>query len=309
MKLLMLFVANTIFAQTTLAQWNFNGADAASVPGGGNTPTVAVGSGTIELVGGVASDTTPFASGISATTASTDPTPGPTPANLAWVTTNYPALGTGNKTAGVQVNVSTLGFADITFKFDQRISKSANNTYVIQYTTNRTAASPVWVDAQTFTFTPIAGSGDIWYNLRAADLSAVTGLDNNPNVAFRVVSAFDPTTGNYLAADTASATGYVTTGKCRFDMVTVSAMTTLSNSDFELSKVKLYPNPVVNGKFFIETVTDVERTITVFDVLGKQVLNTITSAKEINVSGLNAGVYLIKITEEGNAVTKKLIIE
>ena len=71
----------------------------------------------------------------------------------------------------------------------------------------------------------------------------------------------------------------------------------------------MYPNPVANGKLFIETAANAERTVTVFDVLGKQVLNTISSENEINVSELNAGVYVVKISEEGKTATRKLVIK
>ena len=77
----------------------------------------------------------------------------------------------------------------------------------------------------------------------------------------------------------------------------------------EITGLSIYPNPVKNGIFFINTDTNAERIITVFDVLGKQVLNTKTSENAINVSSLNSGIYMIQITEEGKTATKKLVIE
>ena len=62
-------------------------------------------------------------------------------------------------------------------------------------------------------------TGDTWYS-RAVDLSAVAALNNNPSAIFRVVSAFDPAAGQYLAARSTSA--YLTTGTMRFDNVTVT---------------------------------------------------------------------------------------
>ena len=76
-----------------------------------------------------------------------------------------------------------------------------------------------------------------------------------------------------------------------------------------ISGLSVYPNPVKNGVFYINTNANAERTVTVFDVLGKQVLNTTTSQSAINVSSLNAGVYMVQISEEGNTATKKLVIE
>ena len=56
------------------------------------------------------------------------------------------------------------------------------------------------------------------------------------------------------------------------------------------------------------TDANAERTVTVFDILGKQVLNVTTSESAINVGGLNSGVYMVQVTEEGNTATKKLVI-
>jgi hypothetical protein len=90
-----------------------------------------------------------------------------------------------------------------------------------------------------------------------------------------------------------------------WDYVTAAV---LKNNQSEISGLSIYPNPVVNGTLFINTDANAERTVTVFDVLGKQILNTTTSTNAINVSQLNTGVYMVRITEEGKTATKKLVI-
>jgi Secretion system C-terminal sorting domain len=72
--------------------------------------------------------------------------------------------------------------------------------------------------------------------------------------------------------------------------------------------LSLYPNPVSNGKVYISTKEDLEKEITIFDVLGKKVLQTQLSSRELNVSALPPGVYIIKITENQATATRKLII-
>lgn len=84
---------------------------------------------------------------------------------------------------------------------------------------------------------------------------------------------------------------------------------TASTNQNSISGLSVYPNPVKNGVFFINSDANAERTVTIFDVLGKQVLKTTTSQSAINVSGLNAGVYMVQINEEGNTATRKLVIE
>jgi hypothetical protein len=86
--------------------------------------------------------------------------------------------------------------------------------------------------------------------------------------------------------------------------------TFLTNDSFNMiAGLSVYPNPVKNGVFFVNSDANTERTVAVFDVLGKQVFNTKTSESAINVTSLNAGVYMVQITEEGKTVTKKLVIE
>jgi hypothetical protein len=289
-----LLVCTTSWGQATIAQWNFNG-PLDNVPGGASSPLVSVGVGTAQLVGGT---TATFASGN--TTAGTLETETTSPPNYGWNTTGYPAAGIGSKTAGVQFNVSTLGQAGIIFKFEQRHSNTSSNTYVAQYTTDRTAGSPIWVDAQTFTFTPAAtGTGDTWYNARTADLSSVTALDNNPNVAFRVVSAFDPIVGDYVASRSTSTYGG---GTSRFDMVTITSNTTLSVSQFEANtnEFKVFPNPSNKEVVTFNKTQDVE----VFDTLGKLVLKA-KNTNTIDTKSFHSGIYFIRTS---SGVTRKLVV-
>ena len=72
--------------------------------------------------------------------------------------------------------------------------------------------------------------------------------------------------------------------------------------------LNLYPNPVSNGKVYITSKNDYDKEVQIFDVLGKKVLQTMLSSKELNVSNLSPGVYIIKIKENEASSTRKLII-
>jgi hypothetical protein len=72
--------------------------------------------------------------------------------------------------------------------------------------------------------------------------------------------------------------------------------------------LNLYPNPVTNGKVYITSKNDLEKEIIIFDVLGKKVMQTRISTKELNISNLSPGVYIIKITEENATSSRKLIV-
>jgi hypothetical protein len=210
-SLLMLGFSVASFGQSFIAKWDFNSIvnDAATATGV-NTPSL--GSGIFNTVGGV---TNTYSTGNPNDLNTTD--------NSGFQTTGYPASGLNPKTGGVQFDLSTVGFNKVQLEFYQRLSNTAANTWVLQYTLDNTGVSTggtvVWTDATTYTFTPApTGTGDTWY-LRTFDFSAIGGLNNNANAGFRVVSDFDPVTGNYLAARSTST--YGTGGTCRFDLVTV----------------------------------------------------------------------------------------
>ena len=70
----------------------------------------------------------------------------------------------------------------------------------------------------------------------------------------------------------------------------------------------IYPNPVNSGKIYITTKSSLDKKVEIFNVLGKKVLETVITSKEVNVSNLAAGVYIIKIKEGDATATRKLII-
>ena len=76
----------------------------------------------------------------------------------------------------------------------------------------------------------------------------------------------------------------------------------------QIDGLKVYPNPVTNGTFYINTNANSTKEVVVYDVLGKQVVKTSTT-NAVNVSSLKGGVYIVKITEDGKTATRKLVIK
>jgi hypothetical protein len=73
--------------------------------------------------------------------------------------------------------------------------------------------------------------------------------------------------------------------------------------------LSFYPNPVSNGKIYITSKSLEDKEITIYDVLGKKVFQAILSTKELNISSISPGVYIIKIREGEASSTRKLIIK
>jgi hypothetical protein len=86
----------------------------------------------------------------------------------------------------------------------------------------------------------------------------------------------------------------------------------LSNPDFETVSVKMYPNPATD---ILQISTDnvLINTITIYDLKGSVVLlknNIDSSEKNINITNLESGIYLVKITSEnGKSSVEKLVIK
>ncbi len=83
--------------------------------------------------------------------------------------------------------------------------------------------------------------------------------------------------------------------------------TLLAINNFEASDVKLFPNPST-GVISINTTTPVA--VSIIDVTGKVVFvaTNVTKDKNIDLSGLQKGMYLAKISSENATTTEKIIL-
>ncbi|RZJ69745.1 MAG: T9SS type A sorting domain-containing protein [Flavobacterium sp.] len=73
--------------------------------------------------------------------------------------------------------------------------------------------------------------------------------------------------------------------------------------------LNIYPNPVSSGRVFITSKSTANKEVEIFDVLGKRILKADIAGKELNISILNPGVYIIKIKEGDASATRKLIVK
>ncbi|MEP1490543.1 MAG: T9SS type A sorting domain-containing protein [Algibacter sp.] len=79
----------------------------------------------------------------------------------------------------------------------------------------------------------------------------------------------------------------------------------------KIEGLSVYPNPVSNGSTFlyIKTKKSLTKNVEIYNVLGKKVFQTVLFNKELNIAKLSSGVYMLKITENSIAETRKLIIK
>ncbi|NDI97907.1 T9SS type A sorting domain-containing protein [Flavobacterium sp. LaA7.5] len=73
--------------------------------------------------------------------------------------------------------------------------------------------------------------------------------------------------------------------------------------------LNIYPNPVSADRIYITSKNMQSKEIQIYDVLGKKILQTVISGKELVISALTPGVYIIKIKEGEATSTRKLIVK
>jgi hypothetical protein len=218
------FFFASVYAQSSIAVWNYN-----AIVGAPTSPVADIGTGTSSIVGSlvVASAATGMDPIIGNGCGSQN---GLNPG--AWAFTASP--GTTNESSGVQYNVSTVGFQNIFFTWDQRSSNTATNTMRVKYTLDGTT----WVD---FVMTELnttycngvldggrfqnSAVGDN-YRRVSVNFSAITGANNNPNFAVRVLAAHYQTTGEFR--QTGVPTNIATAGTWRFDNVSIEGRSNVS---------------------------------------------------------------------------------
>ncbi|TWO33737.1 T9SS type A sorting domain-containing protein [Seonamhaeicola sediminis] len=84
---------------------------------------------------------------------------------------------------------------------------------------------------------------------------------------------------------------------------------TLSNEDFAIKGFKLYPNPTDLGYVTILSKNNSKMDISVFDMIGKEVLRSAVTNNTLNVSALNTGIYILRVSQDDATSTKRLVIK
>ena len=99
-------------------------------------------------------------------------------------------------------------------------------------------------------------------------------------------------------------------GSASAGYVVNAPFTTLGIEDFSLRATQIYPNPS-NGTFMVKTNTTLEK-INVYSQIGTFVktieINNNSDSVEVNISGLQSGIYLIELVNSSEKSWKKVIV-
>jgi hypothetical protein len=204
---LAMVVSSTQANAALITQWNFNGV------GGAGTTAPSTGTGTLSLVGTTSSG---FHSAQSGFGNSSDPE-GSALLDRAYGVGGFPSQSTGNKTEGIQFQVSTVGYTNIVIQWDQSSALQSSRWLQFQYSLDGTTFVDFGALMQNINTTFA-----IWQNGRVVDLSSIAGATNNPDFAFRLVSAFQLPENMHYHPISGNIFTYNPGHDWRFDMMTVS---------------------------------------------------------------------------------------
>lgn len=76
-----------------------------------------------------------------------------------------------------------------------------------------------------------------------------------------------------------------------------------------IEDLNIYPNPASSDRVYITSKSGQSKEVEIYDVLGKKILQATITGKELNISNLTAGVYIIKVKEGEATATRKLIVK
>ena len=83
----------------------------------------------------------------------------------------------------------------------------------------------------------------------------------------------------------------------------------LSTNSIDMEEINIFPNPLEKGQLLnINSMNQKSKTIQIFDISGRMVLNKNINGSQLDVSLLESGTYVVKIEIENKISTKKLII-
>jgi hypothetical protein len=184
-------------------------------------------------------------------------------------------------------NVATTGYKDIKFAFAAK-NELAADAITIEYSI--AAGSPSWIStglAQTSY--PLTAA----YQLFNIDFTTIDAVENNPN--FKVRLRF---TGTNMTEDAGN--------RVTFNNFSVSGIEIeLGVKDNNKLEFKIFPNPVSNVLNIVHKYDQVDYKL--FSIEGKLIKSGLLETPEINVNGLQPGVYLLHFSTDGNSEVKKFI--
>lgn len=197
-----------------------------------------------------------------------------------------PATSTGNAWTPQVVTLTAL--TNNPADYDAELVQVVGTTV----TSNDTAIT-TWVVGTVYALSSDDGSYEFRTSFYDADYID-QGLPTSPQNIIGIITRDD--------ADDDNVAEYYLTARSAADMENLA----VENNTLE--NFTIYPNPVTNGIVNINTAFNGSVQVEIYNLLGKQVISAELTNGTLNISDLQSGVYLMKVEQNGNSATKKLIV-
>lgn len=176
-----------------------------------------------------------------------------------------------------------------------------------------------------------ATNGDDAYQLAQADGTVIsqfgedltdgTGTAWEHGDAFAERNAGTTETGSFVIGDwTISALDFLDdygacakssgiTGPLFEAVISLGSWRTLNTNDLTKSELSIYPNPINNGFINIKSALSEVKSVALFDVMGRNVLNTQLNSDVLDVRSVGSGLYLLKVSIGNRYSINKIVIK
>jgi len=114
---------------------------------------------------------------------------------------------------------------------------------------------------------------------------------------------------SYIGQNIRIGINYVSDDKFVLQMDEFVVEGTLGVNNDNLLEMILYPNPTDKNFVTIQTNSLDTKEIEVFDIIGKKVIDISLNSNSLDISKLNSGIYLVKITVDNQTNTHKLVVK
>ena len=195
---------------------------------------------------------------------------------IAGVTT---ASGNQAKTLIIS-GINTTNYQDLTLSFGhQKGTNASSNELKVEVSSNGT-------DWTQLNYTRPTGSGtSVWLVVTPTGTIPATS-----NLSIRFTNVLDSNVG------------------FRVDDVKLTGNQTLAVNNVKKEKFNIYPTVVTNGIICVTSATNQTKKVTIYDSTAKLVISRGTD-KEVNVSQLPSGTYVMNVEENGVVESKKFIVK
>ena len=90
--------------------------------------------------------------------------------------------------------------------------------------------------------------------------------------------------------------------------VTTQAANQANPMEEPIEGLSVYPNPASGDKVYITSKKNKPKVVEIYNVLGKPIHSARVNGKELDITPLEPGIYIMKIKEGSSTATRKLVI-